>query len=82
MDVTFEAVTAAHYQNTRTLPPGRSLVVSDTTEICDCRLAKRSGMLPLAKLYGTSLQFLHSIVSSNIWMATEGTKNHPGNTSE
>ena len=49
-EVTFEAVTASHYQNTRTLPPGRCLVVSDTTEIDYGYKSERKGPGPLTVL--------------------------------
>lgn len=42
-EVTFESVTAPHYQNTRTLSPGRYLVISDTTEVDYGYKSKRRG---------------------------------------
>ena len=58
-EVTFEAVTAAHYQNTRTLPPGRYLVVSDTTEIDYGYKSERKGLGPLTAKQRRGF-FLHS----------------------
>jgi hypothetical protein len=58
-EVTFESVTTAHYQNTRTLPPGRYLVVSDTTEIDYGYKSERKGLGPLTATHRRGF-FLHS----------------------
>jgi hypothetical protein len=58
-EVTFESVTAAHYQNTRALPPGRYLVVSDTTEIDYGYKSERKGLGPLTATHRRGF-FLHS----------------------
>lgn len=58
-EVTFESVTAAHYQNTRTLPAGRYLVVSDTTEIDYGYDSEREGLGPLTATHRRGF-FLHS----------------------
>lgn len=60
-EVTFESVTAAHYHNTRTLPPGRYLVVSDTTEIDYGYESERAGLGPLTATHRRGF-FLHSAV--------------------
>ena len=58
-EVTFEAVTQTHYQNTQTMPPGRYLVISDATEIDFGYKSPRPG---LGQLTGTHRRgfFLHS----------------------
>lgn len=58
-EVTFEAVTAPHYQNTRTLPPGRYLVISDTTEIDYGYKSERKGLGQLTAKHRRGF-FLHS----------------------
>jgi hypothetical protein len=58
-EVTFESVTAAHYENTRTLPPGRYLVISDTTEIDYGYESERQGLGPLTATHRRGF-FLHS----------------------
>ena len=58
-EVTFEAVTATHYQNTRTLAPGRYLVISDTTEIDYGYKSERKGLGPLTAKHRRGF-FLHS----------------------
>ena len=58
-EVTFESVTAAHYQNTRTLPAGRYLVVSDTTEIDYGYESEREGLGPLTATHRRGF-FRHS----------------------
>ena len=58
-EVTFESVTATHYQNTRTLPPGRYLVISDTTEIDYGYKSERKGLGPLTAKQRRGF-FLHS----------------------
>ena len=60
-EVTFESVTAAHYQNTQTLPPGRYLVVSDTTEIDYGYESEREGLGPLTATHRRGF-FLHSAI--------------------
>lgn len=57
--VSFESVTAAHYRNTRTLLPGRYLVVSDTTEIDYGYKSEREGLGPLTATHRRGF-FLHS----------------------
>lgn len=58
-EVTFEAVATVHYQNTRTLPPGRYLVISDTTEIDYGYKSKRQGLGRLTAKHRRGF-FLHS----------------------
>lgn len=58
-EVTFESVTAAHYQNTRTLPSGRYLVISDTTEIDYGYKSERQGLGRLTAKHRRGF-FLHS----------------------
>lgn len=58
-EVTFDSVTQTHYQNTQAMPPGRYLVISDTTEIDFGYRSPRAG---LGQLTGTHRRgfFLHS----------------------
>jgi hypothetical protein len=58
-EVTFESVTSTHYQNTRTLPSGRYLVISDTTEIDFGYKSERQGLGPLTATHRRGF-FLHS----------------------
>jgi hypothetical protein len=58
-EVMFESVTAAHYQNTRTLPSGRYLVISDTSEIDYGYKSGRKGLGPLTAKHRRGF-FLHS----------------------
>jgi hypothetical protein len=58
-EVTFEAVTAAHYERTVKLPPGRYLVISDTTEVDYGYKSERKGLGPLTAKHRRGF-FLHS----------------------
>jgi len=58
-EVTFEAVTALHYRRTLEMPPGKYLVISDTTEL---DYGYRSGREGLGRLTAKNRRgfFLHS----------------------
>jgi hypothetical protein len=58
-EVTFEAVTAAHYQRTRDLAPGKYLVISDTTEVDYGYKSAREGLGLLTAEHRRGF-FLHS----------------------
>jgi Transposase DNA-binding/Transposase Tn5 dimerisation domain len=58
-EVTFEAVTAAHYQRTRNLAPGKYLVISDTTEVDYGYKSAREGLGLLTAEHRRGF-FLHS----------------------
>jgi hypothetical protein len=58
-EVTFEAVTQTHYQNTQSMPPGRYLVISDTTEIDFGYKSPRAGLGQLTGKHRRGF-FLHS----------------------
>lgn len=82
--VTFEAVTAAHYKRTLKLPPGKYLVISDTTEVDYGYKSKRKGLGPLTATQRRGF-FLHSALvvdpetrevtglgAQELWARTEG----------
>jgi len=58
-EVTFVAVTAAHYERTVNLPPGKYLVISDTTEVDYGYKSERKGLGPLTAKHRRGF-FLHS----------------------
>lgn len=58
-EVTFETVTAAHYERTRKLAPGKYLVISDTTEVDFGYKSERKGLGPLTARHRRGF-FLHS----------------------
>lgn len=58
-EVTFEAVTAAHYERTLKLPHGKYLVISDTTEVDYGYKSERKGLGPLTAKHRRGF-FLHS----------------------
>lgn len=58
-EVTFEAVTAAHYQRTRNLASGKYLVISDTTEVDYGYKSAREGLGLLTAEHRRGF-FLHS----------------------
>jgi hypothetical protein len=58
-EVTFEAVTAAHYERTLKLPRGKYLVISDTTEVDYGYKSEREGLGPLTAKHRRGF-FLHS----------------------
>jgi len=59
-EVTFEAVTAAHYERTlRRLSPGKYLVISDTTELDYGYKSEREGLGRLTAIHRRGF-FLHS----------------------
>lgn len=83
-EVTFEAVTAAHYQRTLQLPCGKYLVISDTTELDYGYKSKRQGLGPLTANHRRGF-FLHSALvvepetrhvmgmgAQELWARTEG----------
>ena len=63
-EVTFESVTAAHYQRTRALSAGRYLVISDTTEIDYGYRSPRAGLGQLTAKQRRGF-FLHSSLVLN-----------------
>ena len=58
-EVTFESVTAAHYERTLKLAPGKYLVISDTTEVDYGYKSEREGLGPLTAKHRRGF-FLHS----------------------
>jgi hypothetical protein len=58
-EVTFEAVTAAHYERTLKLAPGKYLVISDTTEVDYGYKSEREGLGSLTATHRRGF-FLHS----------------------
>lgn len=85
-DVTFEAVTAVHYKRTLNLPPGKYLVISDTTEVDYGYKNGREGLGPLTAKHRRGF-FLHSALvvdpgtrqvmgmgAQELWARTEGKK--------
>lgn len=67
-EVNFETVTAAHYERTRKLPPGKYLVISDTTELDYGYQSERKGLGPLGSEKHRGF-FLHSalVVEAETW---------------
>jgi hypothetical protein len=85
-EVTFDSITAVHYQNTRAVQPGRYLVISDTTEIDYGYKSERKGLGPLTAKHRQGF-FLHSALvidaqshqvmglgMQEIWTRTAGKK--------
>ena len=85
-EVTFEAVTAAHYERTRKLAPGKYLVISDTTEVDYGYKSERAGLGPLTAKHRRGF-FLHSALvvdpetrqvmglgAQELWSRAEGKK--------
>jgi transposase-like protein/transposase Tn5 family protein len=84
--VTFEAVTAAHYERTLKLAPGKYLVISDTTEVDYGYKSERQGLGPLTAKHRRGF-FLHSALvidpetrqvmglgAQELWARTKGKK--------
>ncbi len=63
-DVTFEAITSTHWQQTRATEPGRYLLISDTTDIDYFSHRATTGLGQLGKGDGRGMQ-LHSCLMFN-----------------
>jgi len=85
-EVTFNAVTAAHNRHTLSLPAGKYLVISDTTEVDYGYKSERRGLGPLTSKNHRGF-FLHSAVvvdsktrevmglgAQELWARSEGKK--------
>jgi len=85
--VTFEAITAVHYERTLKLPPGKYLAISDTTELDYGYKSAREGLGPLTAQHRRGF-FLHSALlvdpqtcqvmglgGQELWARSEGKKN-------